>query len=86
MGRTSQAKKRAKLKKLMAKPASEATSGQNTENKNSPKELIETAIQFFQNGDVENAKKIAKRVIKVYFTQFFGQFLDTIFRQILDNF
>lgn len=32
---------------------------------NSPKELIETAIQFFQNGDVQNAKKIAKRVIKV---------------------
>lgn len=61
MGRTSQAKKRAKLKKLIA--TSETAKEESTQN--SPKVLIETAIQFFQNGDVQNAKKIAKRVIKL---------------------
>lgn len=64
MGRTSQAKKRAKLKKLMAKsPEKPAENSENS--KSTPKELIETAIQFFQNGDIQNAKKIAKRVIKL---------------------
>ena len=64
MGRTSQTqkKKRAKVKKLMA--GTEDSTSLKTGQK-SPKELIATAIEFFQNGDEENAKKIAKRVIKV---------------------
>jgi len=57
MGRVSQKKKRAKVKKLLEDP--QPKHGQTTH-----KDLLDSALQFFQNGDEENARKIAKRVVK----------------------
>ena len=33
---------------------------------NGPKKLIDEALQYFKNGDAQSAKKIARRVIKVF--------------------
>ena len=54
----SQKKKRAKVKKLLEDP-------QPKNSQATHKDLLDSAVQFFQNGDEENARKIAKRVVKV---------------------
>ena len=66
MGRISQkknalAKKKAKAKKILS------MSEEVIQAPISPRGLMDEAIQFFQNGDEQNAKKLAKRVIKVNF-------------------
>ena len=71
MGRISQkknalAKKKAKAKKILS------MSEEVIQAPISPRGLMDEAIQFFQNGDEQNAKKLAKRVIKVYFYKYAG--------------
>jgi Flp pilus assembly protein TadD len=66
MARTSQAsKRREKAKKILAAKNKPTDKTEENKVKEHPKELIAQAINYFQNGDIQNAKKIAKRVIKV---------------------
>ena len=70
MGRISQkknalAKKKAKARKILSMTEEVVQAPV------SPRGLMNEAIQYFQSGDEQNAKKLAKRVIKVIFRKIY---------------